>query len=85
MILGLEAENFGSDVLDGVKKFTVAGQKERGIGAAEFDCNFGGSLGRGEGVRWDSRRLTGWDAGGGLHLAVAGKDVGLEIQTACGA
>jgi len=49
MFLGLETEDLGGDVFDGVKEFTVAGQEEGSIGAGEFDCDFGGGIGRGGG------------------------------------
>jgi hypothetical protein len=44
----------------------------------------GFGIGRGGGLYWASGERTGGVAGVGLHLAVAGKDVGLEIQTARG-
>ena len=79
MLFGFEAEDLGGDVFDGVEEFAVAGQEEGSIGAGEFDSNLWiGGLGG------DSGGRTCGFAGVGLHLAVAGKDVGLKVQTACG-
>jgi hypothetical protein len=64
-------------MFDRVKKFAVAGQKERSIRAAQLNCDFGGCIGGGRGFGGDSRRRTGSIAGVGLHLAVAGEDVRL--------
>ena len=72
VILGLEAEDLGGDVLECVEEFAVAIEKKRGVGAGEFDREkrVGGlgspAKGAGEAVRGV--------AGGGLHLVVAGKN-----------
>jgi hypothetical protein len=78
VILWLEAEDFSGDVLDGEEEFTVAGEEKRGVGAGEFDgdVRLGGGSGR------DRKGSASGAAGGRLHLAVAGKDVGLKVQTA---
>jgi len=47
VVLGFEAKDLGGDVLNGVQEFPVAGEEERGIGAAEFDCDLGGGVRRG--------------------------------------
>ena len=47
VFLGFEAEDLGSDVLDGVEEFAVAGQQQRSIGPAQFDGDFGGCIGGG--------------------------------------
>lgn len=80
--LGFEAEDLGGDVLDCVEEFAVAGQEEGSIGPGEFNFDFGISIGGWSGDRGD---CTGWGAGGGLHLAVAGKDLRVEPQAACSA
>lgn len=41
VLFGFETEDFGGDVLDGVKKLTIAGKQERSIGPREVDCNLG--------------------------------------------
>ena len=42
VVLRLEAENLGGDVLDGVEKLTVTSQKEGGIGTGQLDFEVGG-------------------------------------------
>ena len=84
MLFGLEAKDLCGNVFDGVEKLPVAGEEKWCIGAGEFDRDFRGDIGRGGDLGWNSRRCTGGVAGAGLHLAVAGKDVGLQVQTACG-
>ncbi len=81
VLFGFEAEDLCGDVLDGVEEFAVAGEQERSIGSGEFDCDLGGSWG---GVWIGGGRLgcTCGLAGVGLHLAVAGKDVRLQVQAA---
>ena|ERR1700678_905463 len=83
MLFGLEAKDLCSNVLDGMEKFPVAGKEKWCIGPSEFDSYPGGGW-RGGNLGCGSRRLTGGVAGVGLHLAVAGKDVRLQVQTACG-
>jgi hypothetical protein len=75
MIFGFEPKDLGGDVLDGVKKFTVAGKKEGSICASKLDEDQGRWFGGG-----DSGSSADWNIGVGLHLAVAGKDVGLEVE-----
>jgi hypothetical protein len=42
VVLRLEAENLGGDVLDGVEELTVTSQKEGGIGTGQLDFEVGG-------------------------------------------
>jgi hypothetical protein len=42
VVLRLEAENLGGDMLDGVEKLTVTSQKEGGIGTGQLDFEVGG-------------------------------------------
>jgi len=76
VVLVLEAEDLGGDVLDGKEEFAVAGGEQGGVRAGAFDGDVGG------GVGGDRRSLTGRFAGVALHLAVAGKYVELQVQTA---
>ena len=83
VLLRLQPQNFGSDVLDSVQQLTITGQQQRSVAAAEFNCNFGRRSEAAEvDVSSDNRYRTGGVAGVGLHLAVAGKNVGFEMQTA---
>jgi len=80
VVLRLEAEDFSGDVLDGEEEFAVPGEEKWGVRAGEFDSDvrLGGCSGRGR------KGGASGVAGGRLHLAVAGKNVGLKIQTAGG-
>ena len=71
MVLVLEAEDFSGDVLDGQEEFAVAGGEQGGVRASELDCDLRSR---------DKAGLTGGFAGVGLHLAVAGKYVELQVQ-----
>jgi hypothetical protein len=78
VVLGFEAEDLGGDVLDGEEEFAVAGEKKRSVRASEFD----GEIRQGGGSGRDRKRGASGVAEGRLHLAVAGTDMGLKIQTA---
>jgi len=60
-------------VLDGEEELAVAGGEEWGVGTGELDGDFFGECRGG---------LAGRISSVGLHLAVAGKDVELQVQTA---
>lgn len=66
MLLVLETEDLGGDVLKGKEEFAVTGEEEGGVRAAELHADLGGM---GGGVAR-------------LRLAVAGKDAVLQLQTA---
>src|ERR1700761_5776632 len=78
MLFGFEPKDLGGNVLDGVKKFTVAGKKEGSISASKLDADQGRRVGGGDRGSSADRRVS-----VGLHLAVAGKDVGLEVEISC--
>lgn len=74
VLLGLEADDLGCKVLDGVEELGVAMEEEWSVGAGEFDAEVRSGRGRVGG------RARG-GAGLGLHLAVAGRDFEVEVQT----
>jgi hypothetical protein len=41
VILRLEAENLGGDVLDGVEELTVTSEEQRSVGAGQLDLDVG--------------------------------------------
>src|SRR5271168_2463853 len=49
VLLRLQTQNLGGDVLDGVQQLAIAGQQQRSIAASEFYGDFGGN---GGGVIW---------------------------------
>jgi len=68
VFFGLEAEDLGGDVLDGVEQLAVAVDEERGVGAGEFD---------GE-LRWGEASAL------GLRCGCRSSDRELELQMPAG-